>query len=270
MSNPQRLRILAIVSLVVLLAAAIAPPIPQPEKYHQFADTRSFFGIPNFWNVISNLGFLLVGIGGLVFLASVSKEKGGQPFIEYRERWPYLILFLSITLTGIGSAYYHLAPDTARLTWDRLPLALAMTALLSAQLTERVSPPIGLRVMPILVGIGIVSVLYWHWSEQVGAGNLNFYIVVQFYSLLVIVLLAIFFPSRYTRASEIYVALGWYAVAKLAEVGDREIYDLGHLISGHTAKHVLAAIAVYSILQMLKTRKPITLSGELHASYRGL
>jgi uncharacterized Tic20 family protein len=166
-------------------------------------------------------------------------------------------LFLSVALTGIGSAYYHLAPDNGRLMWDRLPLAIAMMALLSAQLTERVSPGTGLGIMPALVGLGAASVLYWHWSEEQGAGNLNFYIVVQFYSLLVIVLLAIFFASRYTQASDIFIALAWYAVAKLTEVADREIYDVGHLVSGHTAKHVLAAVGVYWILHMLKIRRPI-------------
>jgi len=245
---------MAIGSVGVLLVAAIAPPIPQPEKYHYFADTRSFFGIPNFLNVVSNLAFLVVGISGLVFLAQAS-ERYPQALIESKERWPYLILFLSVTLTGIGSGYYHLAPDNPGLMWDRLPLATAMMALLSAQLAERVSPAIGLRILPVLIAAGIASVLYWHWSEQAGAGNLNFYIVVQFYSVLVIVLLAIFFRSRYTRASDIYIALAWYTVAKLAEVADREIYEAGHLISGHTAKHVLAAFAIYSILRMLKARR---------------
>jgi Ceramidase len=257
MSNRRRLRIIAITSLGVLLGAAIAPPISQPQGYHYFADTRSFFDIPNFLNVISNFAFLYVGIAGIMFLIYSRESLAGSPFIESRERWPYLVLFLSVALTGIGSAYYHLAPDNGRLMWDRLPLAIAMMALLSAQLTERVSPGMGLGIMPALVGLGAASVLYWHWSEEQGTGNLNFYIVVQFYSLLVIVLLAIFFGSRYTRASDIFIALAWYAVAKLAEVADREIYDMGHLISGHTAKHVLAAVGVYYILHMLKIRRPI-------------
>jgi hypothetical protein len=257
MINRRRLRIIGVVSLGVLLVAAIAPPISQPQEYHQFADTRSFFDVPNFLNVISNLAFLFVGVAGLMFLISSRYSLARPSFIESRERWPYLILFLSVALTGIGSAYYHLAPDNARLMWDRLPLAMGLTALLSAQLTERVSPGTGLRIMPVLVGTGIVSVLYWHWSEQEGAGNLNFYIVVQFYSLLVIVLLAIFFTPRYTRSGDIYIVLAWYAAAKLAELADREIYDWGHMISGHTAKHVLAAGGAYWILHMLKIRRPI-------------
>jgi hypothetical protein len=99
--------------------------------------------------------------------------------------------------------------------------------------------------------------MHWHWSEQRGAGNLNFYIVVQFYSLLVIILLGIFFPSRYTRGADIYMALALYGCAKLAEAGDREIYDLGQVVSGHTIKHLLAALAIYWILRMLAKRRPL-------------
>ena len=247
---------MAIVSLGVLLVAALAPPIPQPQGYHRFADDRSFFGIPNFFNVISNLPFFQVGAAGLVFLLYERNSKANPSFITRDERWPYLILFMSVALTAVGSAYYHLAPDNDRLMWDRLPLAVAVTALLSAQLVERVSPQTGLRMMPALVGIGAASVLYWHWSEREGAGNLNFYIVVQFYSLLVILLLAIFFRSPYPGAASIYIALIWYAVAKLTEIADHQIYNMGQLISGHTAKHVLAACGVYCVLHMLKTRRP--------------
>ena len=123
-----------------------------------------------------------------------------------------------MTLTGVGSAYYHLAPDNDSLVWDRLPIAIAIMALLSATITERVSVKTGLRLLPVLVAAGLLSVMYWHWSEQRGAGNLNFYIIVQFYSILLIVLLAIFFPSRYTRGADIYIVFAWYGAAKLAEI----------------------------------------------------
>jgi hypothetical protein len=43
----------------------LLPPIPQDQSYHQFADQRTIFGIPNFWNVVSNLPFLAVGAAGL-------------------------------------------------------------------------------------------------------------------------------------------------------------------------------------------------------------
>jgi hypothetical protein len=257
MRNKVRLWLLGGLSLGMLLLAAVVPPIPQPMGYHQFADDRVYFGIPNFFDVVSNGAFLLVGIAALSFLLRAPESHATTAFIEKSERWSYVILFLNVAMVCIGSVYYHLAPDNNRLVWDRLPIAIGIMALLAATLSERISPKAGLRLLPVLIAIGAGSVLNWHWSEQRGAGNLNFYIVVQFYSLLVIILLGIFFPSRYTRGSDIYVALAFYGFAKLAEIADRAIYDLGHVISGHTVKHLLAALGIYWILRMLRKREPL-------------
>jgi hypothetical protein len=109
-------------------------------------------------------------------------------------------------------------------------------------------------LLPALVAAGAASVVYWHWTEQQGAGNLNFYIVVQFYSILVIAMLCIFFPSRYTCGSLILAALVWYGVAKLAEIGDHQIFAMGEVVSGHTAKHLIAALAAYRVVDMLRKR----------------
>ena len=47
-------------------------PIPQPLDYHHFVDGRTLLGVPNFWNVVTNAGFVFATIGtaaGLVALA---------------------------------------------------------------------------------------------------------------------------------------------------------------------------------------------------------
>jgi predicted membrane channel-forming protein YqfA (hemolysin III family) len=269
MSNKFRLWLLGGLSFSMLLLAAVVPPIPQPLGYHEFADERTYFGITNFFDVASNLPFLLVGIAGLVFLL-FPPASPAITFEDKSERWAYLVLFLSVAVVCIGSVYYHLAPDNNRLVWDRLPIAVGITALLAATLSERISPKVGLRLLPVLIAIGAGSVLNWHWSEQRGAGSLNFYIVVQFYSLLVIILLGVFFPSRYTRGSDIYVALTFYGFAKIAEIEDRTIYDLGHVISGHTVKHLLAALGIYWILRMLRKRSPRALTAPCGSDTTGL
>ena len=253
----SRLWWLGILSAGMFLIAAMVPPIPQPQAYHQFADARGFFGIPNFCDVTSGVAFLFVGAAGLRFVLDPCGWRAVGAFVEPSERWPYLILFLSVAMACFGSGYYHLMPDNDRLMWDRLPIAIGITALLAATLNERINPKLGSRLLPVLVAIGAGTVVHWHWSEQHGIGNLNFYVFVQFYSLLAVILLAIFFRSRYTRGADIYVALTLYGFAKLAELKDQEIYDLGHLISGHTAKHLLAAAGVYCILHMLGKREPL-------------
>ena len=52
--------------MIVTLAALLPiPPLLQNQDYHQFADQREVLGIPNFWNVVSNLPFIAVGAVGL-------------------------------------------------------------------------------------------------------------------------------------------------------------------------------------------------------------
>ncbi len=45
-------------AVAVATAALLVPRTPQPLSYHQFADQRSWFGIPNFGDVASNIVFL--------------------------------------------------------------------------------------------------------------------------------------------------------------------------------------------------------------------
>jgi hypothetical protein len=98
------------------------------------------------------------------------------------------------------------------------------------------------------------SVIYWHETELQASGDLRSYALVQFYPLLVIPLLMLLFPPKYTRRSDIFVAVGAYALAKVFELLDGAIFNWGRLVSGHTLKHLTAALAVYWILRMLKKR----------------
>ncbi len=263
-----RLWLLIVLSIIVTLLATIVPPVPQPHSYHQFADQRNLLGIPNFMNVTSNLAFLLSGLAGLVLLWYAkkvsSKPAGQQRFMTIVEYWPYLVLFISVAMVAPGSAYYHWEPNNVSLLWDRLPIAVGVGALLAAVLSERINPMFGLWALPVLVIMGAGSVIYWFWSEQQGYGNLNYYIVVQFYSLLLIVLFSLLQPSHYNRGGDIYVAVGLYATAKLAEIFDQQIFDLGGVVSGHTIKHLLAALAILWIVRMLLKRKIVVAFDEVH------
>ncbi|MEK6736252.1 MAG: alkaline phytoceramidase [Pseudomonadota bacterium] len=254
----RRLWMLTGLSAMVILAAFFLPPITQPSDYHQFADQRIFFSIPDFFNVISNLAIFISGLTGLWFLVRLSRSSvRNQVFIETAECWPYWILFLSVVMAGVGSIYYHWSPDNDGLVWDRIPIALGIMALLSAVLTERIGAQVGMWSLPFLTVLGVASVVYWYWTERVGVGSLNFYVVSQFYSILLILLLSMLFPSRYTRGTDIYQVVALYAVAKLTEVLDAEIYSWGQIISGHTIKHLLVALAVYWIVRTLQKRRPL-------------
>ncbi len=255
---PLRVLLFLALGLATLALAFSQPAIPQDRSYHNFADQRTFLGIPHFWNVISNVPFVVVGMMGLWFLRWSPAAQPEQAFPARQERWPFLLLFLGITLSGFGSAYYHWQPNNDRLVWDRLPMAVAFMALFTAILGERLHPKIGPVVLLPLVALGISSVLYWHWTETQGHGDLRFYYLVQFYPLLAIPYLVLLFPPRYTRGADLFVALAWYVLAKICEHPlDAPIYAAGQWVSGHTLKHLLAALGAYWILRMLKRRHRI-------------
>lgn len=170
------------------------------------------------------------------------------------ERWPYSVFFLGVALTFIGSSYYHLHPDNARLVWDRLPMTLGFMGILSAVLAERVSLKAGLVALPLLVSAGIASVSYWHLTEIRGHGDLRPYSLVQFGSLLIVLVILLLYRSPYTQQKWFFIALAAYVMAKAFEEFDRAVYAGFRLLSGHTLKHLAAAAAAYCIVQMLRQR----------------
>ncbi|HET6931365.1 MAG TPA: hypothetical protein VFI45_13660 [Candidatus Acidoferrum sp.] len=237
----------------VMVVAVSLPRFPQPADYHDFADHRGWLGIPNFGDVVSNLGFAIVGILGLHALL---RKPSRIRFLDSNERWPYLIIFVGLILTAAGSSYYHLAPDNARLVWDRLPMTIVFMSLVAALTAERVSVRAGIALLPVLLAIGVGSVLQWRWSELQGRGDLRFYAAVQLYAMLA-VLLALFLKPRYTRVSDLAVLAAFYILAKVTETFDARIFSFGNIVSGHTIKHLAAAVGSYWILRMLQRREPI-------------
>jgi hypothetical protein len=249
-------RLLVLAAAVIAAVAVLLPPIPQPHWYHVFADQRRFLGIPNFNNVVSNLPFAAVGLWGVVFLIRAGRVQDGRYFLDRRQRWPYMMVFVGLILTAAGSSYYHVQPDNIRLVWDRLPIVIVLMSLLAAIVAERISLRAGLSLMPLLLFIGLGSVLQWRASEVRGAGDLRFYAAVQLYAVLFL-LVALLLPSRYTRGRDLAMVAGLYVLAKILEAMDRPIFELGHIVSGHTLKHLAAAGAGYWILRMLRKRRPL-------------
>jgi hypothetical protein len=86
---------------------------------------------------------------------------------------------------------------------------------------------------------------------------------VQFYPLLTIPLLIWLFPARYTHAGYVFVALGWYLLAKGLETHflDHAIYSAGRLVSGHTLKHLAAAAGAFWLFLMVQYRRPAAAAG---------
>ncbi len=242
-----------LVALAALLAsvALLVPPVPQDPAYHALAERRVIFGIPNFGDVVSNIGFAIVGLLGLAF---VSGERGRKVFAAPRERLPYVVFFAGLVLTAAGSAYYHLDPTNQTLVWDRLALIAALMALFSAFIMDRIHARIAVVVMlPLLILLGLGSVVSWHLGETAGHGDLRFYALMHTWPVVLIPLMCWLFRGRHTRGRYLLYIFLWYAAARACELYDHEVFaTLGGAVSGHTLKHLLAAAATYMVLAMLR------------------
>ena len=236
-SNPSRRDwrgwLLGGVALVAIVGTLLVPRIPQDESYHLFADTRTIAGIPNFWNVISNFPFALVGIYGLTLTPRLA-----------RSLWPgYLAFCVAVVGVSFGSAYYHYAPSTPALVWDRLPMSIAFMAVFTLILGDRVSPALRRILLAPLLIIGAATVFYWSWTERHGVGDLRPYALVQFLPFLLIALMLWLYPGSRESAAWVWWSFLMYFLAKLGERFDAPVNGAVG-ISGHTMKHLLSAGAV--------------------------
>ncbi|MCC6197209.1 MAG: alkaline phytoceramidase [Burkholderiales bacterium] len=241
---------LAAFTVVCVLAALLLPRVAQPLAYHHFADRRGWLGVANFLDVASNVAFLAAGVAGLAVVA-VRRDAFERPV----ERWPYVAFFIGLALTSAGSAYYHMAPDNPRLFWDRLPMTVAFMGILASQIADRVSVRAGIRLLVPMLAVGAASVMYWEWTERAGAGNVLPYAILQGYSMLLLLLVTLLYPSRYTRGNDLYYVFGWYAASKVLEALDGRIFGAAHVVSGHTLKHLAAAGAGFVVACMLARRR---------------
>lgn len=252
--NDQALRRgrLALAVAITLLAVAVVwvlRDVAPRFSTHAFVDRRTILGVPNFGDVVSNLPFLVIGVIGLVVVWRMERSR----FVDARERWPWLALFAGVTLVAFGSGYYHLAPDGERLVWDRLPITIVFMSFFAAVVAERVSVGLGMWALGVLLPLGVITVLYW-----ASTGDLRPYMMVQLAPMLLVPLLVLGYPARYTRGRDVLIVLAFYIVAKVAEFMDRQIFAAGGILSGHALKHIIAGVGLYAVVVMLRRRRALT------------
>lgn len=214
----SRTSVLAYALPLVMAAVAAFVPIALPAGYHAFADHSHVGGLHPFGDTVSNLAFLFAGL--FVFV----RARSGQ------ERW----LAAALCLTCFGSWYYHLRPDDARLLVDRLPMAPAFAAMAGIILFDKDERK-GLIHTALLSVLFMAAAFLALWS-----GNQSIWVAAQVYVLLLLVVAAVTRPEM--RAAAI-ATFALYVGAKLFEGLDHEIQHLTGFVSGHTIKHILAALA---------------------------
>lgn len=255
LEKPERLLWGAV--LVLLLVAVAGPFVAEPAHAHDFADQRLWWRIPFTLNVLSNLSFALWGAAGLGCL--VWRRRAIGPVGLTARHGLAALFFTGLLATAATSAWYHWQPDDLGLAVDRLGMAVAFAGLLGLAAAERVNARAGLALGAAMLVLGPCAVAVW-----LSSGNALPWGLLQFGGMGLMVWLACLPPL----ADETPMASGdapirWatvialYALAKLFEFGDQLVFDwTGHLVSGHSLKHVVASCTAWPVVSaLIPTRK---------------
>ena len=252
MENKQKIGIGLNILVFAIMATAllVVGPIEQNLIYHNFADNHTHWHIPNTLDVLSNIPFTIVGLLGFIAMAK------GNLQIMQSNKMAYFFLFLGSFTVGFGSGYYHLEPNNASLVWDRIPMTLSFMGIYSIILSEYISDKLGRLSLWPLILLGVFSVLYWYYTETIGAGDLRLYVIVQFFPILSLPIILLFFKPKFTYTSGYWILIVAYLIAKVFETFDYQFFDLLG-VSGHSIKHVIAAIGLYFLILAYKKRTVI-------------
>lgn len=248
-NNKIRCAILFVITFAAIVLLFVIGPICQDHQYHLFADEREILNIANFWNVISNIPFLVIGVLGMLFIIKKNKRDNVKLWMNS------FVFFIGIFFTGMGSMYYHLNPTNQTLIWDRLPMTVSFMAFFSIIISKFMCARSGSRILIPLVLIGIMSIIYWQMTESRGAEDLRFYVLVQFLPIILIPVILVMFKANTDFKKYFWMILITYAGAKFFEACDLLIFDVTQCISGHTIKHMVAAMAPAIYLQVLYINK---------------
>lgn len=252
------LSILAVLLLLAVIGLSLVAPIPQDPAYHDYADQRTLLGIPYFWNVVSNLPMLFIGAYGLrQTIRHWSDRPAGVA------RWIPAVLSGGIFVTCFGSAYYHAMPSNGTLLWDRLPMTLMFMSLFALLLYDYLGRRAGMTAFATAIPLGIASVLYWHFTEAAGNGDLRPYALVQFFPIAAALVLMSCYPGKVPYIRLVLILIGWYAVAKVFEHFDKAVYAGLGFWSGHTLKHLFGAAGLVYAMKLLDGWFPERVQGSI-------
>ena len=279
-ARPESALLLALA--IALLVACLGPAVAQHAHYHAFADQRTGWGVPFAMDVLSNLPFAVAGLWGLMALrrlpadtesrARPTSAVAAQP-MQQPSAQPALaaLFFIGLLVTAACSSFYHWQPDNAGLVIDRLGMVVAFAGLLGLAVADRISGRAGLATAATVLALGPLSVMVWATS-----GNLLPWVVLQAGGMLLIGLLAV---CRATRKPvpgawgiPLAAVIALYALAKVLELGDHPVFELTHhLVSGHSLKHIVAALAAWPLIRVMHNHARIrhaTIETQFHDSAR--
>lgn len=251
LSEALRERVLLLAVLLLALLALIGPVVLQPANYHDFADQHAWGAVPRAMDVLSNLPFALWGLAGAGALVQALRLRA----IDRTAAGMAALFFAGLLVTAVVSAMYHWQPDNASLVWDRTGMVLAFAGLLGLAAWQRISSRAAWALALIVLVLGPASVQVWATS-----GDLLPWVVLQSGGMALIAVLAGLPPlpvatGRTRRGLPVRwsLVIALYALAKVLELGDHLVFEwTGHLISGHSLKHIVASCAAWPVVAALK------------------
>jgi hypothetical protein len=229
---------LLVAGLIALAVAVMGPAMPQFAHYHAFADQRVLMGVPCAFDVISNLTFAVMGAWGLWRVQ-------GAPAGPQRQL--AILFFAGLLVTTVCSTQYHLQPNDMGLAVDRMGMVLAFAGLTGLAVADRVSGHAGVATARVVLMAGLVAVGVW-----VGTANLLPWAVLQGGGMLLVLAMALRRPVPGAWGLPLVAVIAWYCVAKVLELNDHAVFDATRgWVSGHTLKHVVAALSAWPVITLM-------------------
>lgn len=240
---PKTEALLLTACLSLLALALFGPAVAQPAHYHEFADQRVLWGLPFAMDVLSNLPFALAGAAGAWCLLVLPPRA-----LTDVQRAMAALFFVGLLLTAAGSSWYHWQPDDAGLAVDRCGMAVAFAGLVALAAAGRVSERAGAALGLAVLLLAPISVQVW-----LATGNVLPWAVLQFGGMGLVLWFALLRPRQAALGIRWSLVILAYAAAKLLEANDQLVYEItGQLASGHTLKHVAAALAAWPVIGAIK------------------
>lgn len=215
---------------------------------HPFVDARTWWHMPNTMDVLSNLPLLIAGLWGLMVLS-----RSRLSALHGHTRQALSVFFWGLALTGVGSSVYHWAPEAQSLVLDRLGMAVTFAGALGLAMAERVGVQAARNTMLVVLLTGSLSA-----AMPLTHGNVLPWVVVQFGGMAFMAWAALRRPLPTALGVSLGALIAWYALAKALEMGDAAVFNAtADLISGHSLKHLVAALAAWPVIRAMRQNAPV-------------